>query len=87
MENHELFYQQQSSLFHEDHGWGEDFQLCYQPCSLVMAHLQSIDQVLFSSSPNWHMVDQIEDENPISYLFSCLNSALDLDIKLEHKIT
>ena len=51
-----------ATLLQDDHGGSEPVQLGNQPGNLVLADLQSIYQVVLTSHPDWHKVDELGDE-------------------------
>ena len=70
MVDHELVHCHPAALLHEDLGESVDVQPSDQPSYLVEADLQSTDQVVITSSPDWHEVDQLGHIYAIGYNFS-----------------
>ena len=62
MIDHELSDWHPATLLQDDHGGSEPVQLGNQPGNLVLADLQSIYQVVFTSHPDRNEVDEIGDE-------------------------
>ena len=74
MEYHELLYWHPATLAQQDHGGGVPVQLSDHPCNLVLADLQSIYQIVFTTHPYWHKIDELGNKYAICNHLSCFET-------------
>ena len=80
MLNHQMSYWYPPSLLEDDCGGGEPVQLGDKPGSLVLAYLERIGQVLLTSHPEWHEIDELRYEDTISNHLSSFKTCCVADL-------